>query len=204
MESTPVNWEALDTLVIEFAKLENLIEDSSSAPSPSPSSSPSSSSYHSRLIIRQIRRFLETGAIDAAVDLLRLHAPSILNDHRILFRLHKQVVIYISLYWFCGFWYRYCYCSDFLLLCRNLLSFFGKERVRIVTLLLIVWGLLLLLVHSMLIRYLILEIETAIDCFLFWFWRLSLYLRKHTRSSSMFCSHLYMIRRIRPLLWQMR
>jgi hypothetical protein len=89
MESTPVNWEALDTLVIEFAKLENLIEDSSSS-SPSPSS-PSSSSYHSRLIIRQIRRSLETGAIDAAVDLLRLHAPSILNDHRILFRLHKQV-----------------------------------------------------------------------------------------------------------------
>ncbi|CAK8562394.1 unnamed protein product [Lathyrus sativus] len=88
MDSTPVNWEALDTVVIEFAKLENLIEDSSSAPSPS--SSPSSSSYHSRLIIRQIRRFLETGAIDAAVDLLRLHAPSILNDHRILFRLHKQ------------------------------------------------------------------------------------------------------------------
>jgi hypothetical protein len=88
MESTPVNWEALDTLVIEFAKLENRIEDSSSSPSPS---SPSSSSYHSRLIIRQIRRSLETGAIDAAVDLLRLHAPSILNDHRILFRLHKQV-----------------------------------------------------------------------------------------------------------------
>ncbi|CAJ2635421.1 unnamed protein product [Trifolium pratense] len=87
MESTPVNWEALDTLVIEFAKLENLIEDSSSSPSPS---SPSSSSYHSRLIIRQIRRSLETGAIDAAVDLLRLHAPSILNDHRILFRLQKQ------------------------------------------------------------------------------------------------------------------
>lgn len=88
MESTPVNWEALDSLVIEFAKLENLIEHSSSAPSPS---SPSSSSYHSRLIIRQIRRSLETGEIDTAVDLLRLHAPSILNDHRILFRLHKQV-----------------------------------------------------------------------------------------------------------------
>lgn len=85
-----MNWEALDSLVIEFAKLENLIEHSSSAPSPS---SPSSSSYHSRLIIRQIRRSLETGEIDTAVDLLRLHAPSILNDHRILFRLHKQKFI---------------------------------------------------------------------------------------------------------------
>lgn len=87
MESTPVNWEALDALLIDFAKSENLIEDSS-ALSPS---SPSSSSYHSRLVIRQIRRAVETGAIDAAVALLRLHAPSILTDHKILFRLHKQV-----------------------------------------------------------------------------------------------------------------
>ncbi|KAL1333111.1 hypothetical protein HN51_061871 [Arachis hypogaea] len=107
MESTPVNWEALDALVIEFAKLENLIEDatatasaaattattSASSPSSSPSPSPSSSSYQSRLVILQIRRYLESGVVDAAVDLLRLHAPSILNDHRILFRLHKQKFI---------------------------------------------------------------------------------------------------------------
>lgn len=92
MESTPVNWEALDALLIDFAKSENLIEDSSApSSSPSPSPSPSSSSYHSRLVIRQIRRAVETGAIDAAVALLRLHAPSILTDHKILFRLHKQV-----------------------------------------------------------------------------------------------------------------
>ncbi|KAK7251062.1 hypothetical protein RIF29_33937 [Crotalaria pallida] len=98
MESAPVNWETLDALVIDFAKSENLIEDSDSVPSPSPSSSPSSSSpssssYQLRLVIRQIRRSLESGAIDAAVDLLRLHAPSILTDHRILFRLHKQKFI---------------------------------------------------------------------------------------------------------------
>lgn len=90
MESTPVNWETLDNLVIEFAKSENLIEDSSSSFSPSTSPS-SSSSYHSRLIIRQIRRSLESGDIDAAMDLLQLHAPSILHDRRILFRLQKQV-----------------------------------------------------------------------------------------------------------------
>ncbi|KAL5187002.1 hypothetical protein HKD37_05G012748 [Glycine soja] len=89
MESTPVNWEALDALLIDFAKSENLIEDSS-ALSPS---SPSSSSYHSRLVIRQIRRAVETGAIDAAVALLRLHAPSILTDLKILFRLRKQKFI---------------------------------------------------------------------------------------------------------------
>ncbi|XP_047174845.1 uncharacterized protein LOC124842417 isoform X1 [Vigna umbellata] len=87
MESTPVNWEALDALLIDFAKSENLIEEDSSAPSPS------SSSYHSRLLIRHIRRSLHTGAIDAAVHLLRLHAPSILTDHKILFRLHKQKFI---------------------------------------------------------------------------------------------------------------
>ncbi|XP_019182813.1 PREDICTED: uncharacterized protein LOC109177800 isoform X3 [Ipomoea nil] len=96
MDSMPVNWEALDTLIFDFAKSENLIDDSASAPSPpsSPSpSTPSSSSFHLRLLIRQIRRCLEAGEVDAAVDLLRLHAPSVLNDHRILFRLQKQKFI---------------------------------------------------------------------------------------------------------------
>ncbi|GMH24602.1 hypothetical protein Nepgr_026445 [Nepenthes gracilis] len=95
MDSTPVNWEALDRLVIEFAKSENLIEESSSPPS-SPSSSsqsPSSSSYQSRLLIRQIRRSLESGDISSALDLLHLRAPAILDDHRLLFRLQKQKFI---------------------------------------------------------------------------------------------------------------
>ncbi|KAL6993734.1 hypothetical protein U1Q18_011852 [Sarracenia purpurea var. burkii] len=98
MELMPVNWEALDALVIDFAKSENLIEDSavsscSSSPSTSPLSSPSSSSYHSRLLIRQIRRSLEVGDIDVALDLLRANAPFVLDDHRLLFRLHKQKFI---------------------------------------------------------------------------------------------------------------
>lgn len=94
MDSMPVNWEALDTLIIDFAKSENLIEDSvTCTSSSSPSSSPSSSSYHQRLIIRQIRRSLEVGDIDAATDLLRVHAPFILDDHRFLFRLQKQKFI---------------------------------------------------------------------------------------------------------------
>lgn len=95
-----MNWEALDALILEFAKSENLIEDSIvSSPPSSPSSSStssvslSSSSYHSRLIIRQIRRSLEYGDIDAAIDLLRAHAPFILDDHRLLFRLQKQKFI---------------------------------------------------------------------------------------------------------------
>ncbi|KAK4584575.1 hypothetical protein RGQ29_022340 [Quercus rubra] len=94
MDSTPVNWEALDALVIDFAKSEKLIEDSfSSSPPPPPSSSMSSSSYHSRLIIWRIRRSLEAGDIDIAMDLLRSHAPFILDDHRLLFRLYKQKFI---------------------------------------------------------------------------------------------------------------
>ncbi|KAG7027064.1 hypothetical protein SDJN02_11073 [Cucurbita argyrosperma subsp. argyrosperma] len=97
MDSIPLNWEALDALIIDFARSENLIEDSfSSSPPPSPSLSPSSlssASYHSRLIIRQIRRSLEVGDIDCAIDLLRLHAPFILDDHRLLFRLQKQKFI---------------------------------------------------------------------------------------------------------------
>ncbi|GMI86448.1 hypothetical protein like AT5G66810 [Hibiscus trionum] len=84
MDSLPVNWEALDALIIDFAKSENLIDDSS------PPSSPSlSSSYHSRLIIRQIKRSIEVGYIDAAIDLLRAHAPFVLEDQRLLFRLQK-------------------------------------------------------------------------------------------------------------------
>ncbi|KAL8124869.1 hypothetical protein AgCh_012508 [Apium graveolens] len=98
--STPVNWETLDALVIEFAKSENLIEDSSPVSSPSSSSTSSSSlssfsssSYQSRLLIRQIRRLIVLGDIDSAIDLLRLHAPFILDDHRLLFLLHKQKFI---------------------------------------------------------------------------------------------------------------
>lgn len=97
MDSMPINWETLDALIIDFAKSENLVEDSFSSSSPPSSPSPSSasissSSYHSRLIIRQIRRSLEAGDIDAAIDLLRSHAPFILDDHRLLFRLQKQVL----------------------------------------------------------------------------------------------------------------
>lgn len=92
MDSIPVNWEALDALIIEFAKSENLIEESVSSPCSSPSSS-----YKSRLVIRQIRLLLEAGDIDSTIDLLRLHAPFILDDHRLLFRLHKQVKLNVSL-----------------------------------------------------------------------------------------------------------
>ncbi|KAI3715015.1 hypothetical protein L6452_21979 [Arctium lappa] len=64
--TTAGNWEALDILVIEFAKSENLIEDSSPPASPLPSSSSSfsrsSSSYHHRLLILQIERLLQFGA----------------------------------------------------------------------------------------------------------------------------------------------
>ncbi|KAK4791505.1 hypothetical protein SAY86_031918 [Trapa natans] len=97
MESTPVNWESLDVLVVDFVRSENLIEDtapsSSSSTGSSPSSLSSSSSYRSRLVNRQIRRSLEAGEVDAAIKLLRSHAPSILEDRRILFRLQKQKFI---------------------------------------------------------------------------------------------------------------
>ncbi|XVF61139.1 hypothetical protein PTKIN_Ptkin08bG0105500 [Pterospermum kingtungense] len=89
MDSSPVNWEALDALIIDFAKSENLIEDSSPPSSPSLSCS----SYHSRLIIRQIRHLLEAGKFDPAIDLLRSHASFVLEDPRLLFRLQKQKFI---------------------------------------------------------------------------------------------------------------
>lgn len=90
-----MNWEALDSLVIDFARSENLISDpsSSSSSSSSPPPSPSSSSYRSRILIRQIRRLVEIGDIDASIDLLRLHAPAVLDERRLLFRLQKQKFI---------------------------------------------------------------------------------------------------------------
>uniref|UniRef100_A0A1J3J7M2 Glucose-induced degradation protein 8-like protein n=1 Tax=Noccaea caerulescens TaxID=107243 RepID=A0A1J3J7M2_NOCCA len=93
MDSTPVNWEALDALIIDFVSSENLVEDACANSSPSPVSSPSSSSYHARLIIRRIRNSIESGDIENAIDILRSHAPFVLDDHRILFRLQKQKFI---------------------------------------------------------------------------------------------------------------
>ncbi|KAM0948876.1 putative CTLH/CRA to LisH motif domain-containing protein [Dioscorea sansibarensis] len=79
MDSMPVNWDALDSLVLDFAQSERLLDES-----------PSSDSHQSRLLIRQIRRCVEDGDIDRAIDLLRLHVPAVLDDHRVLFRLQKQ------------------------------------------------------------------------------------------------------------------
>ncbi|CAM0957035.1 unnamed protein product [Alopecurus aequalis] len=99
----PVNWDSLDALVLDFVRSDRLIAPSAS---PSPPSSPSSStttatsssspststssSYCSRILIRRARRALEAGDVDAALALLRAHAPAALLDHRLLFHLHKQ------------------------------------------------------------------------------------------------------------------
>uniref|UniRef100_A0ACD5U6T2 Uncharacterized protein n=1 Tax=Avena sativa TaxID=4498 RepID=A0ACD5U6T2_AVESA len=100
---TPVNWDLLDALVLDFVRSDRLIAPSAS---PSPPSSPSSStttatsssspstststSYCSRILIRRARRALEAGDVYAALALLRAHAPAALLDHRLLFQLHKQ------------------------------------------------------------------------------------------------------------------
>jgi len=108
----PVNWDALDALVLDFVRSDRLVvpphADADDATCPSPPSSPSSctttatssvpstsssssSSYRSRLLILRARRALEAGDVDAALALLRAHAPAALADHRLLFHLHKQV-----------------------------------------------------------------------------------------------------------------
>ncbi|KAL5231136.1 hypothetical protein ABZP36_029912 [Zizania latifolia] len=98
----PVNWDALDALVIDFARSDCLVlPPVSPSPPSSPSSSStttatsssvpsSSSSYRSRLLIRRARRALEEGDVDAALALLRAHTPAALLDHRLLFHLYKQ------------------------------------------------------------------------------------------------------------------
>nr|XP_040254024.1 uncharacterized protein LOC109744270 [Aegilops tauschii subsp. strangulata] len=94
---SPVNWDSLDALVLDFVRSDRLIAPPAS---PSPPSSPSSStttatssspststssSYCSRILIRRARRALEAGDVDAALALLRAHAPAALLDHRLLF-----------------------------------------------------------------------------------------------------------------------
>ncbi|KAG8043239.1 hypothetical protein GUJ93_ZPchr0113g33323 [Zizania palustris] len=98
----PVNWDALDALVLDFARSDCLVLPPTSPSSPSsPSSSStttatsssvpsSSSSYRSRLLILRARRALEEGDVDATLALLRSHAPAALLDYRLLFHLHKQ------------------------------------------------------------------------------------------------------------------
>jgi len=114
----PVNWDALDALVLDFVRSDRLVvpphADAADATCPSPPSSPSSctttatssvpsssssssSSYRSRLLILRARRALEAGDVDAALALLRAHAPAALADHRLLFHLHKQVRALASL-----------------------------------------------------------------------------------------------------------
>ena len=89
MDSCPVNWETLDSLVMDLARSDNLVEDLPSSPS---TASSSVSSYNFRLLVRRVRYFLEKGEIDEAINLLRIHAPAVLSDHRLLFRLQKQVI----------------------------------------------------------------------------------------------------------------
>nr|CAB3503363.1 unnamed protein product [Digitaria exilis] len=110
----PVNWDALDALVLDFARSDRLVvpphaatADAADAGCPSPPSSPSSSTttatssapsssssssstYRSRLLILRARRALEAGDVDGALALLHAHAPAALADHRLLFHLHKQ------------------------------------------------------------------------------------------------------------------
>ncbi|XP_078444307.1 ran-binding protein in the microtubule-organising centre protein [Wolffia australiana] len=96
MGSCSVNWEALDSLAMNFAESENLVEDRPSSPSSSSAfstASSSSSCFRVRLVVRQVRSALEEGNVDDAIDLLRRHAPAVLDDHRLLFRLQKQKFI---------------------------------------------------------------------------------------------------------------
>lgn len=104
IERTPVNWFALDALVLDYAKSERLLLDhDNGAHSPSPSTtscSSSSSSFNSssssnciREVIEATRKLIEEGSIDQVFSLLSLHAPAVLDDQHLVFRLQKQKFI---------------------------------------------------------------------------------------------------------------
>eukprot|EP00250_Pteridium_aquilinum_P000798 c10963_g1_i1 orf=536-2674(-) len=83
IEKVPVNWNALDALVLDYAEAEQLLVGSEK----------NMTSFVLRSTISHIRRLVEQGSISEALDLLQLHAPSALQDQRLLFQLHKQKFI---------------------------------------------------------------------------------------------------------------
>lgn len=103
IERTPVNWVALDALVLDYAKSERLLLDHDNgvhSPSPSTNSCSSSSSSNSsslsnciREVIETIRKLTEEGNIDQVFSLLALHASAVLDDQHLIFRLQKQKFI---------------------------------------------------------------------------------------------------------------
>ncbi|MCO5546584.1 hypothetical protein L7F22_000013 [Adiantum nelumboides] len=82
-EKVPVNWNALDALILDYADAEQLLLESDK----------SLGSFVLRSTISHIRGLIEKGSINEALELLKLQAPSVLQDQRLLFRLHKQKFI---------------------------------------------------------------------------------------------------------------
>ena len=84
MDSASVNWNALDSLVLDYTQVEQLLLDSGTT----------SDNFLVRGTIANIRRLIEEGSISEALQLIEQHAPSVLQDQRLLFRLHKQVSLF--------------------------------------------------------------------------------------------------------------
>ena len=84
MDSAAVNWNALDSLVLDYTQVEQLLLDSGTT----------SDNFLVRGTIANIRRLIEEGSISEALQLIEQHAPSVLQDQRLLFRLHKQVSLF--------------------------------------------------------------------------------------------------------------
>eukprot|EP00249_Psilotum_nudum_P014020 c24623_g1_i2 orf=259-2529(-) len=81
MDSTTVNWTVLDTLVLDYAEAEQLLDNTNEN---------FLGNFAIRHIIERIRRLIEDGLIMEALDMIRQHAPSVLDDQRLLFRMYKQ------------------------------------------------------------------------------------------------------------------
>ncbi|KAH7446944.1 hypothetical protein KP509_01G083400 [Ceratopteris richardii] len=82
-ENVPVNWNALDALVLDYAENEQLLLGSEKC----------LESFMLRSTVNHVRGLIEQGSIDEALDLIQRHAPCVLQDQRLLFRLHKQKFI---------------------------------------------------------------------------------------------------------------
>lgn len=86
MDTQAVNWGALDALVLDYLDQERLlVEDSDDNPLIGPHP------HNVRETISLIRALIEAGYIPESLHLLHQHAPMVLEDQRLLFRLYKQV-----------------------------------------------------------------------------------------------------------------
>jgi hypothetical protein len=85
IDGLPLNLKVLDSIVLDYAEHEDLLNSADSA------DQDSGARTHEYETIDQIRSSLNKGLIEEAMSLIRASRASILEDQQLLFQLYKQV-----------------------------------------------------------------------------------------------------------------